>query len=169
MNPAWHNPQTYVGTGRDKATAWQYQRRGWSDLLLEFFADAFCRDDVVHAIATRTPEEMLSRGYEIWQGVERRTDLEDALGPDGINRDKHLGLALIELAKKAGFTIAETRELVRGISRRTSPGPRLQFMARKKLLEVEERIAEAERMRGVLQKMTRCECPTFEECTRTGC
>jgi MerR family redox-sensitive transcriptional activator SoxR len=78
-------------------------------------------------------------------------------------------LALIELAKKAGFTIAETRELVRGISRRTSPGPRLQFMARKKLLEVEERIAEAERMRGVLQKMTRCECPTFEECTRTGC
>lgn len=78
-------------------------------------------------------------------------------------------LALIGLAKKAGFTIAETRELVRGISRRTSPGPRLQFMARKKLLEVEERIAEAERMRGVLQKMTRCECPTFEECTRTGC
>ena len=78
-------------------------------------------------------------------------------------------LALIELAKKAGFTIAETRELVRGISRRTSPGPRLQFMARKKLLEVEERIAEAERMRGVLQKMTRCACPTFEECTRTGC
>ena len=78
-------------------------------------------------------------------------------------------LALIGLAKKAGFTIAETRELVRGISRRTSPGPRLQFMARKKLLEVEERIAEAERMRGVLQKMTGCECPTFEECTRTGC
>lgn len=78
-------------------------------------------------------------------------------------------LALIELAKKAGFTIAETRELVRGISRRTSPGPRLQSMASKKLLEVEERIAEAERMREVLQKMTRCECPTFEECTRAGC
>jgi MerR family redox-sensitive transcriptional activator SoxR len=77
-------------------------------------------------------------------------------------------LAMIELAKKAGFTIAETRELVRGISRRTSPGPRLQAMARKKLLEVEERIAEAERMRGVLQKMMRCECQTFEECTRAG-
>jgi len=78
-------------------------------------------------------------------------------------------LALIQLAKKAGFTIAETRELVRGISRSTSPGPRLQAMARKKLLEVEERISEAERMRGVLEKMTRCECPTFEECTRAGC
>lgn len=78
-------------------------------------------------------------------------------------------LALIELAKKAGFTIAETRDLVRGISRRTSPGPRLQAMATRKLLEVEERIAEAKRMREVLQKMMRCECPTFEACTRTGC
>jgi MerR family redox-sensitive transcriptional activator SoxR len=85
-------------------------------------------------------------------------------GPDIFDR-----LALIELAKKAGFTVAETRELVRGISRRTSPGLRLQSMARKKLVEVEERIAEAERMRGVLQKMMRCECPTFEECSRTGC
>jgi MerR family redox-sensitive transcriptional activator SoxR len=78
-------------------------------------------------------------------------------------------LALIELAKKAGFTIAETRQLVRGISRRTSPGPRLQAMAQKKLLEVEERIAEAERMRGILHKMMRCECPTFGECTRARC
>ena len=78
-------------------------------------------------------------------------------------------LALIELAKTAGFTIAETRDLVRGISRRTPPGPRLQTMARKKLLEVEERIAEAKRMRSVLLKMTNCECPTFEECTRGGC
>lgn len=78
-------------------------------------------------------------------------------------------LAVIELAKKAGFTIAETRELVRGISRHTPPGPRLQAMARKKLIEVEERIAEAHRIRAVLEKMTGCECPTFAECTRTGC
>ena len=78
-------------------------------------------------------------------------------------------LALIELAKKAGFTIAETRDLVRGISRRTSPGPRLQAMAKKKLTEVEERIAEAEQMRSVLRKMMNCECPTFEDCTRAGC
>lgn len=78
-------------------------------------------------------------------------------------------LALIELAKKAGFTIAETRELVRGISRRTPPGPRLQSMARRKLVEVEARIAEAKRMRAVLERMTACECPTFSECTRAGC
>jgi MerR family redox-sensitive transcriptional activator SoxR len=105
--------------------------------------------------------------YNEKEGLIRKADRQGnarVYGADIFDR-----LALIRLAKKAGFTIAETRELVRGISRNTSPGPRLQAMARKKLLEVEERISEAERMRGVLEKMTRCECPTFEECTRAGC
>jgi MerR family redox-sensitive transcriptional activator SoxR len=78
-------------------------------------------------------------------------------------------LALIELAKSAGFTVAETRHLVRGISRRTPPGPRWRTMAQKKLDEVEERIAEAKRMRTVLQAMMGCQCPTFKDCTSAGC
>ncbi|MBW2292516.1 MAG: MerR family transcriptional regulator [Deltaproteobacteria bacterium] len=85
-------------------------------------------------------------------------------GPEILDR-----LALIELAKTAGFTVAETRQLVRGVSRRTSPGPRWHAMAKKKLIEVEERIAEAERMRAVLKLVMGCECPTFEQCTRAGC
>ena len=85
-------------------------------------------------------------------------------GPDILDR-----LALIELAKRAGFTVAETRQLVRGISRNTPPGPRWRTLAGKKLSEVEERIAEAERMRAVLHKMMDCECPTFEDCTNPGC
>jgi len=71
-------------------------------------------------------------------------------------------LALIELAKKAGFTIAETRELVRGISRRTSPGRRLQSMAEKKLVEVEERIAESERTRFGNQSAGELNPPGFQ-------
>ena len=78
-------------------------------------------------------------------------------------------LALIELAKSAGFTVAETRQLVRGVSRRTPPGPRWRDLAQKKLVEVEERIAEAQRMRAVLQAVMGCECPTFDDCTRAGC
>ncbi len=78
-------------------------------------------------------------------------------------------LALIELAKSAGFTVAETRQLVYGVSRRTPPGPRWRALAEKKLGEMQERIAEAENMRSVLQNLMRCECPTFEDCTRTGC
>ncbi len=78
-------------------------------------------------------------------------------------------LALIALAKSAGFTIAETRQLLRGVSRRTPPGPRWRAQAQKKLVEVELRLAEAERMRSVLRKMMGCECPTFEDCTRAAC
>ncbi len=79
-------------------------------------------------------------------------------------------LALIELAKSAGFTIAETAQLVRGASSRTPPGPRWRARAEKKLEEVEERIAQAERMRVVLHMLMRCECPTFEDCTSAaGC
>ena len=78
-------------------------------------------------------------------------------------------LALIELAKSAGFTVAETRQLVRGVSRRTPPGPRWRVLAQKKLAEVEERIREAKQMRSVLQALMSCECPTFDDCTRAGC
>ncbi len=78
-------------------------------------------------------------------------------------------LSLIELAKSAGFTVAETRQLVRGVSRSTPPGPRWRELAQKKLAEIEERIAEAQRMRTVLQAVMGCECPSFEDCTRAGC
>lgn len=85
-------------------------------------------------------------------------------GPDIFDR-----LMLIELAKSAGFTIAETRRLVRGISKRTAPGPRWRTLAKQKLGEVEERIAEAQRMQTILKMMMSCECPTFEDCTSAGC
>ena len=85
-------------------------------------------------------------------------------GPDILDR-----LALIGLAKSAGFTIAETRELVRGVARDTPPGPRWRDLARKKRTEVEARISEAQRMHRVLTLLTRCECPTFKQCTDAGC
>ena len=78
-------------------------------------------------------------------------------------------LSLIELAKSAGFTVSETRQLVRGVSKRTAPGPRWRALAQKKLVEVEQRIVEAHRMRTTLNMMMGCECPTFEDCTRAGC
>ncbi len=85
-------------------------------------------------------------------------------GPEILDR-----LALIELAKSAGFTVSEMRQLVRGVSRGTPPGPRWHSLAQKKLVEVEALIAEAKRMRSVLEAVLSCECPTFADCTRTGC
>lgn len=75
-------------------------------------------------------------------------------------------LALIDLAKRAGFTIAEIRELLRGFSGRTPPGPRWRTLAEAKARELDRRIAEAERMRRVLAVVKRCECPTLDDCAR---
>ena len=73
-------------------------------------------------------------------------------------------LKLIEAAKSAGFTVAEIRQLVRGFGRSVPPGKRWRDLADAKRAELEDRIAEAERMKLVLEALTRCACPTFEDC-----
>lgn len=75
-------------------------------------------------------------------------------------------LALIGVAKAAGFTMAEIQTLLSGFARRAPPGQRWRKLAQRKLAELEARSAEVERMKRVLQVVTRCECPTFEECSR---
>jgi MerR family redox-sensitive transcriptional activator SoxR len=75
-------------------------------------------------------------------------------------------LALIALAKGAGFTLAEIRKLLAGFARRTPPGARWRSLAEAQLPELDRRIAEAQRMKDVLERMTACECPTLEECSR---
>lgn len=77
-------------------------------------------------------------------------------------------LALIELAKRAGFTVAEIRKLLAGFARRTPPGDRWRALTRAKLAELEERIAEAERMKRVLRTVMRCRCPTLADCSRAA-
>jgi MerR family redox-sensitive transcriptional activator SoxR len=75
-------------------------------------------------------------------------------------------LALIGVAKAAGFRIAEIEALVRGIGRRTPPGPRWRALAERKLRELAERRAELERMARVLDALARCRCPSFADCER---
>lgn len=73
-------------------------------------------------------------------------------------------LALIALAKDAGFTVAEIRRLLSGFSRKTPPGQRWRKLAESKVAELDRRIEEALRMKAVLQAVTRCECPTLDDC-----
>jgi MerR family redox-sensitive transcriptional activator SoxR len=75
-------------------------------------------------------------------------------------------LAMIRVAKAAGFTVAEIQTLLSGFARRTPPGQRWRKLAERKLAELEVRLAEVERMKLVLEAVTRCECPTLEECSR---
>lgn len=92
LSGGFQNPVTRVGL--DKSSYARYRRRLFNDLDLEDYADAFCHDDIVQTVAARPPKEMLARGFEIWQGQDRRQDLEDELGPDGLNLTEHLRHAL---------------------------------------------------------------------------
>jgi MerR family redox-sensitive transcriptional activator SoxR len=75
-------------------------------------------------------------------------------------------LGLIDLAKAAGFSMAEIKKLVVGFSRRSPPGERWRALTQAKMAELDERIAEAERMKGVLRVVMRCHCPTLADCSR---
>jgi MerR family redox-sensitive transcriptional activator SoxR len=77
-------------------------------------------------------------------------------------------LALIQLAQSAGFTVAEIRRLLSGFGRKTPPGARWRALATTKRGELARRIAEAKRMQRVLDAVTRCACPTFEDCARAA-
>lgn len=73
-------------------------------------------------------------------------------------------LAVIELAKRAGFTLAEIRTLLHGFSPDTPPSDRWQELARRKIPEVEDLITRAEGMKRLLQEGLDCECLSLEQC-----
>jgi MerR family redox-sensitive transcriptional activator SoxR len=82
------------------------------------------------------------------------------------NEDVLERLSVIELAKRAGFTIAEIKRLFGGFDRRTPPGERWRRLAKDKFRELDERITGAQQMQALLRAITRCECPTFDDCAR---
>ena len=75
-------------------------------------------------------------------------------------------LGVIALAREAGFTMAELRELVRGFEPGTPPARRWRRLAARKLAEVDELVARAERMRTVLRHALACGCLRLEDCGR---
>ena len=75
-------------------------------------------------------------------------------------------IALVQLAQDAGFTLAEAKMLVSGFERSTPASVRWQTMARRKLVDVEERIEQARKMKEVLERLLRCRCQTLGECVK---
>src|SRR5437899_2916861 len=73
-------------------------------------------------------------------------------------------IALVHLAQEAGFTVAEIRELVSGFDRATPASARWQTLARRKLADVVERIARAQQMKELLERLLRCRCETLGQC-----
>ena len=75
-------------------------------------------------------------------------------------------LALIQLARSAGFRMAEIKQLLAGFAGRMPPGARWRALTRTKRVELDRRIAEARQMKTVLDRVARCRCPSLEDCGR---
>lgn len=73
-------------------------------------------------------------------------------------------LAVVRLAKEAGFTVAEMRTLFHGFADGTAASVRWRGLAERKLGEVEALVARAEAMRRVLQESLRCGCRSLDAC-----
>ncbi|HLU12032.1 MAG TPA: MerR family transcriptional regulator [Oceanobacillus sp.] len=73
-------------------------------------------------------------------------------------------LALIDIAQKAGFTLAEIQVLFQGFDPQVTPAERWQTMARQKLIEIDTLIARAEGMKQMLENGLRCGCLRIEDC-----
>jgi MerR family redox-sensitive transcriptional activator SoxR len=73
-------------------------------------------------------------------------------------------VSLILLAQRAGFTIAEIRQLLRGFPPRASAGERWRALIERKQSEVTEKIAALRRMLSVLELLEGCECPDLDAC-----
>ena len=73
-------------------------------------------------------------------------------------------LGVIDVAKRAGFTLDDIRVLLDAGDAGQPAHQQLQDLARRKLPEVEELIARAQRVRGWLQTATGCGCNTLDVC-----
>jgi MerR family transcriptional regulator, redox-sensitive transcriptional activator SoxR len=75
-------------------------------------------------------------------------------------------IRLLQFAREAGFSIAETRTFVAGFSAATPPAVRWRALAKRKLGEIEEQVRQLERMKVLLESGFRCQCLSVEDCAR---
>jgi DNA-binding transcriptional MerR regulator len=80
-------------------------------------------------------------------------------GADAVAR-----LRAVKAAQRLGFTLDEVADLL-DTGRRRDPTPVLQDRARAKLSEIEERMADLERIREGLLQVVRARCASITACT----
>jgi len=73
-------------------------------------------------------------------------------------------LAVIDVAKRAGFRIDEIRHLFHGFGRGIPAFHRWQVLAQRKITEMDDLIARAKKMKRLLEKADRCKCLDLEDC-----
>jgi len=73
-------------------------------------------------------------------------------------------LGVLQLAQKAGFTIAEIQTLFHGFQPDTPPAARWRSLATEKMVELDTVIEQAQRMKQFLAGGLRCNCLQLEDC-----
>jgi MerR family transcriptional regulator, redox-sensitive transcriptional activator SoxR len=73
-------------------------------------------------------------------------------------------LNIILAAREMGFSLDEVRTLIEGCSDDTPPSDLWQKLAAEKLPQVEVMIAQAQRLKQLLEAGLRCECVRIEDC-----
>ena len=73
-------------------------------------------------------------------------------------------IAVIDLARRAGFTLAQIRVLVDGAATGAAPPEQWAALADEKLADLDALIARAQATRQLLEALRRCDCPTLDEC-----
>lgn len=73
-------------------------------------------------------------------------------------------LAVLQLAKKAGFTIEEIQTLFYGFTPNTPPAARWRTLVEQKMSELDTLIAQAQQMKRFLEGGLHCNCLRLEEC-----
>ena len=77
-------------------------------------------------------------------------------------------LEVIKLAKSAGLSLDETRELLDGFPPRTPAAARWQRFAQAKLDELAEQQRRIEQMRALLGHLMDCDCHELAQCARAA-
>jgi len=92
--------------------------------------------------------------------------------PIRVSRQRRYGneiigrLRLLQVAREAGFSIAETRTFVAGFSAATPPAIRWRTLAKRKMTEIEAQLAQLTRMKLLLESGFHCRCLSIEDCAR---
>lgn len=80
-------------------------------------------------------------------------------GPDAVRR-----LQVLDVAKRAGFSLDEAKVLVQSATDQAAAAASLRTLAARKLPDIEADIARAQAMRDWLLAATDCECPSLDDC-----
>ncbi len=80
------------------------------------------------------------------------------------DRDVFPQITMIQLAQRAGFTIAEIKILKDGFQPETPFSARWRILAQEKLVELNNRIRETEQMVAMLQNGLECGCLNLDDC-----